>query len=40
MAARKRGRKTMDIVTGVVGGLSAVVVLYLFVVLLKGGDER
>lgn len=30
----------MDIVTGVVGGLSAVVVLYLFVVLLKGGDER
>lgn len=30
----------MDIVTGVVGGLSMLVVLYLFVVLLKGGDER
>ncbi len=30
----------MDIVTGVVGGLSVLVVLYLFVVLLKGGDER
>ena len=30
----------MDIVTGVVGGLSVALALYLFYVLLKGGDER
>ena len=30
----------MDIVTAVVGGLSVVVALYLFYVLLRGGDER
>ncbi len=30
----------MEIVTGFVGGLSVVLALYLFYVLLKGGDER
>lgn len=30
----------MGIVTAIVGGLSVVVALYLFVVLLRGGDER
>ncbi len=30
----------MEIVTAVVGGLSVCVALYLFAVLLKGGDER
>ncbi len=30
----------MDIVTGIVGGLSIFVALYLFYVLLRGGDER
>lgn len=30
----------MDIVTGIVGGLSIIVALYLFYVLLRGGDER
>ncbi len=30
----------MGIVTGIVGGLSVIVALYLFSVLLKGGDER
>ncbi len=30
----------MGIVTGIVGGLSIVVALYLFYVLLRGGDER
>lgn len=30
----------MEGVTGFVGGLSVVVALYLFYVLLRGGDER
>lgn len=30
----------MGIVTGIVGGLSVVAALYLFTVLLKGGDGR
>lgn len=30
----------MNIVTGIVGGLSVIVALYLFTVLLRGGDER
>lgn len=30
----------MGIVAAMVGGLSVVVALYLFVVLLRGGDER
>lgn len=30
----------MGLVTGFVGGLSVLVALYLFYVLLKGGDER
>lgn len=30
----------MGIVTGIVGGLSILVALYLFYVLLRGGDER
>lgn len=30
----------MDIVTGIVGGLSVIVMLYLFYVLLKGDEER
>lgn len=30
----------MGIVTGIVGGLSIIVALYLFYVLLRGGDER
>ena len=30
----------MGIVTSIVGGLSVFVALYLFSVLLKGGDER
>lgn len=30
----------MSIVTGIVGGLSIIVALYLFYVLLRGGDER
>lgn len=30
----------MEIVTGIVGGLSVVIAFYLFYVLLKGGDER
>ena len=29
----------MELVTGLVGGLSAIVALYLFYILLKGGDE-
>lgn len=34
------GRKAMEIVTGIVGGLSVAVALYLLYVLLRGGDER
>lgn len=30
----------MGIVTAIVGGASVLVALYLFAVLLKGGDER
>lgn len=30
----------MEVVTAIVGGLSVVVALYLFYVLLKGDDER
>ena len=30
----------MDYVTAVVGALSVIVALYLFYVLLRGGDER
>lgn len=30
----------MGIVTAIVGGVSVLVALYLFAVLLKGGDER
>lgn len=30
----------MEWVTGIVGGLSIVILLYLFYVLLKGGDQR
>lgn len=30
----------MDVVTGIVGGLSVIVALYLFSVLLRGGDGR
>ena len=30
----------MDYVAGVIGGLSVIVALYLFSVLLKGGDEQ
>lgn len=30
----------MDIVTGIVGGLSVIVMLYLFYVLLKGDEKR
>ena len=35
----EQGRKLMELVTGLVGGLSAIVALYLFYILLKGGDE-
>lgn len=30
----------MELVTGLVGGLSVAVTLYLFYILLKGGDEQ
>lgn len=30
----------MDVVTGCVGAIGAIVTLYLFYVLLQGGDER
>ncbi len=30
----------MEIVTGLVGALSVIVALYLFYVLLRGGDEQ
>ncbi len=30
----------MESVTAIVGGLSVLVALYLFTVLLRGGDER
>lgn len=30
----------MDIVTGIVGGLSVLITLYLFYVLLKGDEQR
>lgn len=30
----------MEVVTGCVGAIGAIAVLYLFYVLLRGGDER